>query len=193
MASATVDILKLLIGRNSEKFSINQISKLRKINYKTAYLSVKKLEKLQLVKAEKLGNTTNCSFGFKSHPLTYEAEISRRDNFFIGRKDFVILYRQLLNVKNPFFCVLLFGSYAKGTQSKGSDIDIAIISSEDVFKQVQKEISILPLKLHLLPFTPEEFTASLKTTEFNVCHEIKKNNIIIAGIESYYEVLRHAG
>ncbi len=193
MANETIEILKLLIERNSERFSINQISKLRRINYKTAYLIVKKLEKLQLIKAEKLGNTTNCSFSLKSHPLTYEAEISRREDFFIGRKDFVILYRQLFNVKNPFFCVLLFGSYAKGTQSKGSDIDLAIICSEDVFKQVQREISILPLKLHLLPFTPEEFTASLKTTEFNVCHEIKKNNIILAGIESYYEVLRHAG
>ncbi len=193
MTNETVEILKLLIERNSERFSINQISKLRKVNYKTAYLNVKKLEKLQLIKAEKLGNTTNCSFMFKSHPLTYEAEISRRDNFFIGRKGFAVLYRQLLNVKNPFFCMLLFGSYAKGTQSKGSDIDLAVICSEEVLEQVQREISILPLKLHLLPFTPEEFTASLKTTEFNVCHEIKKNNIILAGIESYYEVLRHAG
>lgn len=193
MANATVEILKLLIGRNSERFSINQISKLRRINYKTAYLSVKKLEKLQLIKAEKLGNTTNCSFSFRSHPLTYEAEISRRDYFFIGRKGFAVLYRQLLNVKNPFFCVLLFGSYAKGTQSKGSDIDLAVICSENIFEHVQREISILPLKLHLLPFTPEEFIASLKTTEFNVCHEIKKNNIILVGIESYYEVLRHAG
>ncbi len=193
MANATVEILKMLIGRNSERFSINQISKLRRINYKTAYLSVKKLEKLQLVKAEKLGNTTNCSFSSRSHPLVYEAELSRRSDLLAKNKDLAVLYAQLLKVKNPFFCVLLFGSYAKGTQSKGSDIDLAVICSEDVLEQVQREISILPLKLHLLPFTPEEFTASLKTTEFNVCHEIKKNNIILAGIESYYEVLRHAG
>lgn len=192
MANELIEILKLLIGRNTEKFSINQISKLRSINYKTAYLNVKKLEKLQLIKAERLGNTTSCSFSFRSHPLAYEAEISRRDEFLANNKGFAVLYAQLLKVKNPFFCALLFGSYAKRKQTKGSDIDVALICTDNLYEQVHKEISILPLKLQLLHFTPEEFTASLKTTEFNVCHEIKRSNIILFGTESYYEVLRHA-
>ena len=192
MANELIQILKLLIGRNAERFSINQISKLRGINYKTAYLNVKRLEKLQLIKAEKLGNTTSCTFSFKNHTLTYEAEILRKDEFLAKNKGLVVLYTQLLKVKNPFFCALLFGSYAKGKQTQGSDIDLAVISSDESYEQVRKEISILPLKLQLLHFKPEEFEASLKTTEFNVCHEIVKSNIIIFGTESYYEVLRHA-
>ena len=192
MANELIRILKLLIGRNAERFSINQISKLRRINYKTAYVNVKKLEMLMLIKAEKLGNTTSCTFSFKSHPLVYEAEILRRDEFLAINGSLAVLYSQLLKVNNPFFSALLFGSYAKGKQTKGSDIDLAIISSEELYEQVRKEISVLPLKLHLLQFTPEEFASSLRTTEFNVCHEIKKNNIIMFGTECYYEVLRHA-
>ena len=192
MVNELINVLKLLIERNAEKFSINQISKLRGVNYKTAYLNVKKLEKLQLINAEKLGNTTNCTFSFKSHPLVYDAEILRRDEFLAKNRGIAVLYNQLLKVKNPLFCALLFGSYSKGKQTKRSDIDLAVISSGELYEQVQKEISILPLKLHLLHFTSEQFVASLKTTEFNVCHEIKKNNVIMFGTESYYEVLRHA-
>lgn len=192
MVNELIQILKLMIGHNAESFSINHISKLRSINYKTAYLNVKRLEKLKLIKAEKLGNTTNCTFSFKNHPLVYDAEILRRDEFLVKNSRMAVLYNQLLKVKNPLFCALLFGSYAKGKQTKASDIDLAVISSDELFEQVRKEISILPLKLHLLQFTPEEFASSLRTTEFNVCHEIKKNNIVMFGTESYYEVLRHA-
>lgn len=192
MVNESIRVLEMLIGRNTEVFSINRISKLRSVNYKTAYLIVEKLRKLQLIRAERIGNTIACSFGFKSHPLVYEAEILRRSEFLAKSKSLSVLYAQLLKVKNPFFCALLFGSYAKGSQAKASDIDLAVVCSDELYGQLSKEILILPLKLHLLHFKAEEFIAALKTKEFNVCHEIKKNNIILFGIENYYEVLRLA-
>ena len=192
MVNELIEILKLLIGRNAERFSINQISKLRRINYKTAYLNIKKLEELHIIKVEKLGNTTSCTFDFRSHPRVYDAESLRRDEFLAAHESLAVLYAQLRKVKNPLFCAVVFGSYAKGKQTKGSDIDLAVISSDEVYERVRREISILPLKFHLLQFTPEEFAASLRTTKFNVCHEIRKSNVILFGIESYYEVLRHA-
>ena len=45
------NILKLLIENQDKKFTIRKISKLRKINYKSAYNAIQKLEKQGIILA----------------------------------------------------------------------------------------------------------------------------------------------
>jgi len=59
-------------------------------------------------------------------------------------------------------------------------------------KQVKNKISLIPLNIHLVEFTSEEFLSMLKTTEFNVGREAFNNNIILFGIENYYKLIKNA-
>ena len=58
---------------------------------------------------------------------------------------------------------------------------------------MQQVIRLIPFKTHLMHFTTNEFITLIKTKEQNVGKEILKNNIIIKGIESFYELVSYAG
>ena len=75
---------------------------------------------------------------------------------------------------------------------EGSDIDICIITdNEEINKEVQSILSVTPINVHLQNFSSEHFLAMLKSKEFNVGNEIVKNNIILHGIESFYEIVNN--
>lgn len=71
---------------------------------------------------------------------------------------------------------ILFGSYAKGTPKKDSDIDIYIETRD---KEIKKDIQAINSKLNI------------KIGDYNkdniLIKEIENNHIIIKGVEEFYE------
>jgi len=191
MANETTEILKLLISNKEEIFSIRKISKIRKINYKSAYLSLRFLEKEKLVTLNKIGNTLSCTFNNKFNELVFKAEYLRREEL-LKNKNFLVFYNQLKKI-NKQFILLLFGSQVKGIAKKHSDIDLLLISNEEVAKIVHTETRLIPINFHLTAISYEEFVNMLKSKEFTVVSEAIKKNIILIGIEEYYRLLKNAG
>ena len=188
MANETTEILKLLINSKQEKLSIRKISLLRKINYKSAYNALMQLEKLGIVNLDKLGNNTSCSFNEKFNEFVFKAEYERRERLF-KNKEFKVIQNRLAEL-NFVFAVLLFGSQAKGTATKNSDIDILTIGGEE--KEIRNALHLWEDKIHLTHITSEDFVRMAKSREFNVVNEAIKNNIILIGIEEYYRLLNNA-
>lgn len=71
---------------------------------------------------------------------------------------------------------LLFGSYVKDTSNKKSDIDIFIETTD---KRIKKDVELLDTKLNV--------KIGIYNKDNNLIKEIEKNNIIIKGVEEYYE------
>lgn len=189
MVNEIFEILRILIENQEERFSIRKLSIARDINYKSAYNAVKKLHEMGLAGLEKIGNTVNCSFTGKFDPLVFEVEYERRKDL-IKNKDFKVICSRLKDLKFPFVA-LLFGSFAKKKQSKGSDIDIlAIAENQD---EIERAISLIPLDIHLTAVTNKEFITMAMSKEFSVVSEAMKNYIILIGIEDYYGVIGDAG
>ncbi|MCX6707429.1 MAG: nucleotidyltransferase domain-containing protein, partial [Candidatus Woesearchaeota archaeon] len=87
-----------------------------------------------------------------------------------------------------------FGSYAKGTQTKQSDMDLCVITDNEETKQKAEQIiRNVPFNIHFLCFTTKEFINMLSTTELNVGKEIVKDNIILKGAEGFYEMVNYVG
>ncbi|HLC54943.1 MAG TPA: nucleotidyltransferase domain-containing protein [Candidatus Nanoarchaeia archaeon] len=189
MANETIEILKLLISNKQESYSIRKIALLRKINYKSAYQALKKLEKEGVVELKKTGNTIICSFNEKFNDLVFKAEYSRREDLFKD-KNFSIMYEDISKIESPII-VILFGSQAKGTATKHSDIDLLLIADKEVSNKVQTEINIYNHKIHLTHVSYESFMRMVKSKEFSVVSEAIKNNIILIGIEEYYRLLKN--
>jgi predicted nucleotidyltransferase len=189
MDNETKQILKILIENKEKAFSIRKLSILRKINYKSAYNAIKKLNEQNLITIENLGNTTNCSFNYNFNPLVFEVEYERTGEL-LKNKDFMVIHRYLTEL-NSQFIALIFGSYAKNTQKSNSDIDILLISENP--SKIEQELLLIPKNIHLTAVTPKEFILMAKSREFSVVQEAIKSNIIFIGIEDYYLVLKNAG
>jgi hypothetical protein len=78
----------------------------------------------------------------------------------------VVTYLQAVQTQFPIERAYLFGSYAHGTNSAESDIDIAVVSSAFVGDHFQDDVELGMLKLNIdrriepRGFLPEQFTES---------------------------------
>ena len=185
--NSEIKILKLLLSSKEEQFTIKKIAESLKINYRIAYEKVMLLEKEGLIKITKVGNSKICEFANNFNSKVFEAEYERKNELF-KNKDFLIIHNRLAQLKSQFI-VLLFGSHAKKTANKHSDIDILAIGDNE--KEIKTEIALLPDKIHLTIVTYKDFVHMAKSKEFTVVSEAIKNNIILIGIEEYYRLLKN--
>ncbi|PIN79959.1 hypothetical protein COV11_04945 [Candidatus Woesearchaeota archaeon CG10_big_fil_rev_8_21_14_0_10_30_7] len=182
-----LELLTILIENKEDFFSIKKLSEIRKINYKSAYEALKKLEKEGIIDLKKIGNTISCSFNNKFNTTVFIAEHERRAKL-LKKSDFRIIFNRLNELKFPFI-VLLFGSQVKNKQTKHSDFDLLIISHDE--EEIKRVFLTLPLKTHLTYLTPKEFVSMTKSKEFSVVSEVMKKNIILIGIEDYYRLINN--
>ena len=184
-------ILKHFVDNKDRTFTIKKAAEAIKINYKIAYEEITKLEKDNLIKIVRHGNAKVCTFNYRYHSKIVEIEEIRKQELF-KNKDIKLIYNRIKEIKSPFYCLILFGSHANKTNKKGSDIDLCLITdNEKINKEVQSILNITPINVHLQDFISEHFLAMLKSKEFNVGNEIAKNNIILHGIESFYEMVNN--
>ncbi len=186
---STIRLLQFFLSKKEEKFTIKKIAEALNFNYRIAYDRIMELEKEGLVKITKVGQSNWCELNHKFDYRIFEAEYLRRRRIF-KNKNFLIIHNHLAELKFPFIA-LLFGSYAKGTANKHSDLDILTIGGDE--KEIQAALSILPDKIHLTAINYENFIHMAKSKEFTVVSEAIKNNIILVGIEEYYRLLKNAG
>jgi len=184
-------ILKLFVDQKDKKFTIKKAAEALKINYRIVYEEIIKLEKEELIKIIKQGNSKICEFNYKYHSKIVEIEEIRKQELF-RNKDIKLIYKRIKEVKNPFYILLIFGSFANKINTKGSDIDICLITDNpEINKEVNTLIDITPINVHLQEFTPKHFLLMIKMKEGNVGNEIVKNSIILYGIEEFYELVNN--
>ena len=181
-------LLKYLI-ENKNPQSIRSASGAIAVDYKNIHNLVKELQQ-DVISKEKIGNTNLIKINLLPSREIFSVENKRTAQFLRENKQLELAKKDIENASYPFLIVLIFGSYVKKTKSKKSDIDICIIC--DNLKESKKIISkleLLPIKLEVHNFTAKEFESMLKTKENNVGKEIVKNNIILYGTESYYNLI----
>jgi len=111
----------------------------------------------------------------KAKNYVYSAEIYKLNKLLNKHKELSIIFEE---IKKNFSkgMIILFGSYAKGSEKSDSDIDIYL---ETVSNKIKNKVKEINSKL------------SIKIGEFDLnsllIKEIIKNHVIIRGVEEYYE------
>lgn len=189
------DIVKYLLRNKEEEINISQVARDLKMDYKNTHNLIKQLEKKGAVTLKKFGKSIKILLTNRYLPIIFEAEHERRNELF-RNKNFKILaedIRQRLNTE--FYVLILFGSYAKGTNTKSSDIDLMFIvpnELEESYENIlQNFVHLYPLKLHPLIFKEKDFLAMKNSKIPTVGSEAIANNIILHGIESYYGLMQN--
>lgn len=95
----------------------------------------------------------------------------------------------------PFCAILIFGSYAEGTQTKGSDLDIAVfVKSAEEKKSCELALksatlkSVLPIDAHA--FTYDEMLQMLKDRHENLGKQIARKHLAVQNPEIITLILK---
>jgi len=193
MRGLEVSVVKIILENKDEELSISHIAKLLKKDYKNTHNMTSRLSRLKLIKLQPFGRSHRVALLSEMHPLIFEAEYLRR-NELLRNKNIAVMNDSFKALHSKLYILLLFGSYAKKTQTKQSDIDLLFIipdaSEEKIEKEIQTIADTLPLKIHVNIFKESDFKAMKDSRTATVGSEAIKNNIILHGIESYYELLQ---
>ncbi len=192
------DIRLKIIGqyeRNPKAvFTINQISKALGATYSHVYKNIMRLIDEGSLKRVKKGNTSLCSLNLKSDRTRLMlAMVSQetKDKYSSNKKLISKLINELiesLKSKADLRMVVLFGSYAKGTEREDSDVDVLlIVDKEDV---VHREIGTLEMKygknINPVIVTEEMFVKMLREEKQSVAREVLLDGIVFFGFEKYW-------
>jgi predicted nucleotidyltransferase len=181
-------LLKYLM-ENKNPQSIMTASGAIVLDYKNTYNLVNELQP-DIILKEKIGNTSLISLKLNPNLEIFSVEEKRKKQFLQYNKKLNLVEEDIKSLDYPFFVVLVFGSLIKKTGNKDSDIDLCIISdNKEKTKELISKFNLLPLPLEIHDFSFDEFKSMLKTKEKNIVHEIIKNNIILYGIENYYNLI----
>ena len=193
MMSREVDMIKYLLRNKGNDINISQIAKGLKMDYKNTHNIVKRLAKKGILNLKIFGRSLSVTLIDKNDPQIIEAEYSRREDSLKDNNLRAIHKNYCRNMKSKFYTMLLFGSHAKGTSTKRSDIDLLFIVPDGLAETYETNIrsiaSMFPFELHLNIFTEKDFLAMKNSREFTVGSEAIKNNVLLHGIEAYYELI----
>jgi len=159
------------------KSHVREIARALKAPHATVFRALKYLSRENAVDFSIEGK--NKSYFIKKNlqakNLVYASELNKLNGLIRQYPEFSIILEDVKKAA-PKDMILLFGSYAKGTADKNSDIDLFIESKEQKIRHSLKQL-YSRINAKIGPFD----TSSL------LIKEIIKNHIVIRGIEEFYE------
>jgi predicted nucleotidyltransferase len=181
-------LLKYLI-ENKEPHSILEASGAIVVDYKNTYNTIKNFSP-DILSKNKLGNTTLIEIKLSPNPEVLSIEHKRAGMFLSENKKLELIKKDAELVGYPFMILLIFGSYVKKNKTEKSDIDLCIISDNKIkTEELISKLRLLPLNLEIHDFNVKEFESMLELKKENIAKEIIKNNVILYGIENYYNLI----
>lgn len=227
MTELGLTILELLSKSPYKIFTIDGIKNdlwkvKRKSNYATVYRAVDSLVKQNILLKEKYGMASKIQLNYSDNTLSLLSLIeTKKFEQFLGITHFRSSFSKLTGLSlttlkeitadvrgiNDFRCVLIFGSYAKGTPRPTSDLDLLVIYDvPDIIKnwgEKQQENYINEIKTAIMGtiktsqlrggpiinpiiISSEEHREMLQNKEENVAKETLLNHLIIKGYYEYW-------
>ena len=186
-----IEVLKLFTSKIKDTFTIRETARLIKKDVKIVHTSVKRLIMESFLIKEK-HNGLRLNLQKNMQDLAYIENL--RKELFYRRNPLLKAYfeRFIFWTKQPFFCLLVFGSYADNTNKEKSDVDILLLTDGHIVeteKEFIAKISTIDLPTHVTSLSCKEFIDLLKRKELNLAAETLNKHIIIYGAESYYKML----
>lgn len=201
----------LFINKNG--ITIKNLAVNLKVDYKNVYDAVEKLIKLGVIDKQKLGNYNICRLNYSNENIV---ECLKGFNYYIRIREFKkkhpteysILKEtidrwlekgmpvQFLSPKSPvqfLFICMIFGSYAKGSEGKNSDIDIFFLSSSITdFKSTLEEVNApYQKRFHIENQQIMDFIRDLnKKNSISIATEVyKEPPIVLYGDDIFFRIM----
>jgi uncharacterized protein len=200
-----VKITTLLRTEISGGLTILQISKKLDIGYRPAYMHINSMENDGIIIVKKIGNAKQCTLNLKNERcrhLLAEVDMKRKHDIYKKHKKLELVLENLisrLSEKAAFdmHSVVLFGSYAKGTAAKESDVDLLFIlanlKNRAAREEIERECSGYRYS-HNIRISPliagvKDFVDMLQAKGINVGKEAMECGVPIYGSEFFWRLI----
>ncbi len=184
-----LSIINYLGKHKDQSFTMHELSKLTGIPYATFYrnlLGMKEFVNIQTVGKAKVVSLNSGNSMIKSH-LAISSDEEKKE--FLKNQPILSKITSELNTNS---IVVLFGSYAKGTATQKSDIDLLIINQKgDKSLSFSKYETLFGKKVNPIFIMKNEFVRMLRDKEENVGKQALKDHIILNNPEGFWEVVLH--
>jgi len=164
---------------------MHELSKKLKIPYASFYRTINSIKDLLII--EEIGRSKVITLNKQNEVVKSHLVVSSDEE----RKDYLSKYptiRKIYHELNTRDIVLLFGSYAKKTQTEKSDIDLLIINNDGKKSSSFSKYELLfKIKINAIFVTKKEFKLMLKDKEENVGKQALYSHIILNNPAGFWE------
>jgi len=168
-----LSVLSLYLRDYRRQFYLREISKFTKVALKTTQNITASLEKSNILRSKTNGKNKYFKLNLENINTKFyllQAEI-HRTLLFLEKYP---LFKTFMKELKTNTIIVVFGSFAKFTADKNSDVDMLIISKEEQ----ELPMHLLPYKVHDIKLTEESFKKSIESQEALI-KEAEENHIII--------------
>lgn len=194
-------ITKAFLQKPWKKLSYSEIRELSGKKSKSyIYRALNHLIHNDIVRTEQVGKSFLYSLNLNS--VQTQAYLGLLSEYLAWQKP-PVSYKKIETLTNKvmkvtsFFIFVVAGSYAKKTNTKKSDLDVAIICDDLIDpKAIEAEIDLeskisIP-KAHYFVFKKKDFLEMLTNNEQNYGKEIARHNLVFFGGDIYFNILNEA-
>ncbi len=188
-------IMEVLLTQPFKEHSIKQINDLIKSSYALTHESVKSLLNKKMLKAKKMGNTIACQLNLSADPQSLAISSLILSQNLLSKAAYSFVIEDIKNkLDDLIYIMILFGSHAKGTATKKSDIDLLFVVQneqdiEKTRKRIKTTLSLTNIKVEFEVITAEWLTKMFEERH-SVGREALEASIILHGAEQYYNLVK---
>src|SRR3989338_4870702 len=178
-----LEVISLFRGDYKARFYLREINRLSKMPLKTCQNTLSNLEKEKILRSKTEGKNKYFSLNLeniKTKSYLQQAEIYQTDIFMEKYPQFKVFLKSL-KTTSP---IIVFGSFAKFTANKDSDLDLLVISE----KELKLPFHLLPFKPHEIDMAEKTFLKAIKERE-DLIKEIEENHIILNNHSFYVNIM----
>lgn len=195
------EIVRLYDGNILAEYSINEIAKkLGRKGYSFIYDKVMSMVKAGVLKKRVVGTSALCSLNLSEYGTTLllcqlEAE-KAKELYSKGKALRGILGKLVEESKqtNTVHCIVIFGSYAKGTAKEKSDVDLLVVVENRKKETVSRVANTLSMahavELNAVVLDKKLFQSMLTSKDANVGKETLRYHVVVYGCERFFEYVR---
>ena len=198
LTNEELKIVNLFRENLFREYTIREImNAVHKNSYSWIFKTVKKLNKLGMINIKKKGNSNICSINLNNYSTITYLSLIEQINWKLKKLPQKNILELINSIPLSYFTFIITGSYASGKATKKSDLDIVVLTEDNI--DTKKILTILKNKgelmipeIHPYVFTKSEFMQMLLSDEENYGKMVFKNNLIIFGAENYYLIIKEA-
>ncbi len=184
-------IMELMLPCPYQQYSIREVSKRIRVSYALTYGSIHSLMQKNLIHVQKIGKSLICMLNLSADATLLALSSLAYSYRFLKEFRYGYLIQEIKEkLVNQSYTLLLFGSYAKGTATKKSDIDLLFIVGdnddiENTRKRIMLVISSTQVKIEFEIITIE-WLIQMFNEKNSVGREALHASIVLHGAEQYY-------
>lgn len=177
--SKKLDIVALYLGDYSLLITGREIARRIKVSHQTGLMALNELVREKIFLSKKDGRNINyylnkTNLGTKQY--LQMAEIAKADKF-LHNLELKSILEELIPLAET---IIVFGSFAKGTEEESSDLDLIMIGAKNK-EEVRKKKNIFPREINIEFVTWKEFAETLNKKNA-LAVEISKNHLAYGNV-----------